>query len=105
MINNRRGSPPIAEHARAAGLWLSITGQASPDGGTGPYNLGLSLARARAVQARLIALGVPAGRITRVAGVGTAGRTCSVGGVPDEALCAQLRRVVIDLSPRPPVSS
>lgn len=95
---------PIAERARAAGLWISITGQASPDGGSQQFNLRLSLARARAVRARLIALGVRAGRITRVAGVGTAGQTCVIGGVPDEAVCAQLRRVVIDLSPSLPSS-
>ena len=93
---------PIAQQARVSGLWVSITGQASPDGGSQQFNLRLSLARARAVQNRLIALGVPASRITRVAGVGTAHQTCSVGGVLDEAVCARLRRVVINLSPSPP---
>jgi outer membrane protein OmpA-like peptidoglycan-associated protein len=93
---------PIADQARAADLWISIKGQASPDGGSRQFNLRLSLARARAVQARLIALGVSARRIARVAGIGTAGQTCTIGGEHNEAVCAQLRRVVIDLSPSPP---
>jgi outer membrane protein OmpA-like peptidoglycan-associated protein len=91
---------PIAQRTRVASMWLSITGQASPDGGDESYNKAQSLARAQAVEARLIALGVPPSKITRVIGVGTAGQSCTVDGVLDEASCAQLRRVVIVLSPR-----
>ena len=90
---------PVAGRARSTGQWISITGQASPDGGTPAYNRNLSLARARAVRNRLIALGTPTNRIFRVTGIGTAGQSCTVNGVLDEARCARLRRVVIDLSP------
>jgi outer membrane protein OmpA-like peptidoglycan-associated protein len=96
---------PVARRARTAGLWMSITGQASPDGGSASLNLTLSLARARAVAAQLAALGVPTSKITQVKGIGTASRSCTVDGVLDEARCAQLRRVVIVLSRRPVAAS
>ncbi|HEY7919368.1 MAG TPA: hypothetical protein VIE45_06915, partial [Streptosporangiaceae bacterium] len=62
------------------------------------YNDRLSVLRARAVQARLVALGVPPSKIIRVRGVGTDHQTCTVHGTPDESRCAQLRRVVIVLA-------
>jgi outer membrane protein OmpA-like peptidoglycan-associated protein len=93
---------PVATQAIAQKLAVSVTGYASPDGGTAAYNLALSAARARAVETRLIALGVPAGQIVKVVGAGTAGHprsTCYRGGRLDEAICGLLRRVVITLSP------
>ena len=89
---------PIAEHAIALHLQVSITGHASPDGGSASYNKALSERRAMAVRNRLITLGLPARQIVSVAGVGTAGQhpgACLVAGHLDEAKCAQLRRVVI----------
>jgi outer membrane protein OmpA-like peptidoglycan-associated protein len=90
---------PIAARARAGRLSVAITGEASPDGGTASYNLRLSASRARAVQHRLIALGLPARQITQVNGIGTAGKSCTAGGRLDETTCAQLRRVMITLTP------
>ncbi len=90
---------PIAARARAGSFSVSITGQASPDGGTASYNLRLSALRAQAVQRRLVMLGLPARQITQVNGIGTAGQSCTVEGALDESKCAQLRRVVITLSP------
>jgi outer membrane protein OmpA-like peptidoglycan-associated protein len=94
---------PIVAEEQRAGSWVSITGHASPDGGTAAYNRKLSLARARAVRARLIALGLPPQKITHIAGVGTAHASCTVAGALDEARCATLRRVVIVLSLSPTV--
>jgi outer membrane protein OmpA-like peptidoglycan-associated protein len=93
---------PLVQRARSQHLQVSITGYASPDGGTNAYNLALSARRAIAVRNRLIALGLPAGQITQVTGAGTAGQNvsgCLVHGHVDEAICAQLRRVVVVLSP------
>lgn len=93
---------PIAAKASNRHLLVSITGYASPDGGSATYNTVLSQTRARAVQARLIALGLPPGQITGVTGLGTNGNTiqaCDVAGKYDDALCAQMRRVVLVLSP------
>jgi outer membrane protein OmpA-like peptidoglycan-associated protein len=90
---------PVAAQAASGRLAVSITGQASPDGGTASYNLRLSTARAQAVQARLISLGLPARQITKVNGIGTAGQSCTADGKLDETKCAQLRRVVITLTP------
>jgi outer membrane protein OmpA-like peptidoglycan-associated protein len=93
---------PLAMLVRSEHLGISVTGYASPDGGTAAYNLALSYRRAAAVRDRLIALGVPATQIMRVTGVGTAGQpsnACRTDGKPDEATCALLRRVVILLSP------
>lgn len=99
---------PLAAKARSGHLLASITGYASPDGGSDAYNTALSEARARAVRSRLIALGLPPGQITHVAGVGTDGKTsqaCDVAGQFDEAICAQLRRVVVLLAPSPAAAS
>ena len=93
---------PIANRARSQDQLVSITGYASPDGGTGAYNLALSARRAAAVRDRLIALGLPAGQVGQVTGAGTAGASraaCLSHGQLDEAVCAQLRKVVIVLSP------
>ena len=93
---------PIAEQARNQHQLVSITGYASPDGGTYAYNLALSQRRAIAVRDRLIALGLPIAEITHVTGVGTAGQrqnSCLMKGHLDEARCELLRRVVITLSP------
>lgn len=92
---------PLAARARAGHLLVSITGYASPDGGTAAYNNALSLARAQAVETRLLTLGIASGQITQVTGLGTAGatlRACYRGGQFDEAACAALRRVVILLT-------
>jgi outer membrane protein OmpA-like peptidoglycan-associated protein len=89
---------PIAARASAGNYSVSVTGQASPDGGTASYNLRLSVLRAQAVEHRLIMLGLAARRIVQVIGIGTAGRSCTVNGTLDEGKCAQLRRVVITLS-------
>jgi OmpA family len=93
---------PIVLRARSQHLLVSITGYASPDGGTNAYNKALSDRRASVVRNRLIALGMPAAQIIQVTGVGTVGQrpdVCLVGGQLDEAICAQLRRVVIIQSP------
>ena len=92
---------PLAAKARSGHLLVTITGYASPDGGSAAYNTALSRARAQAVSARLVTLGLPPGQITRVTGLGTDGKTlqaCDVAGRFDEAVCAQLRRVVVLLS-------
>ena len=93
---------PIATRARDQHQEVTIIGYASPDGGSGRYNRALSAKRARAVRARLILLGVPAGLIGKTAGRGTAGQprsACYRHGHLDEALCAPLRRVLITLRP------
>ena len=93
---------PVVTQARSHDLRVSITGYASPDGGTTAYNIALSQRRAEAVGRQLRALGLPAAQIIEVTGVGTAGKTlaaCLVQGQLDEAVCAQLRRVVITMSP------
>jgi outer membrane protein OmpA-like peptidoglycan-associated protein len=93
---------PLVAQARVWHLKVSITGHASPDGGSETYNTALSVSRALAVRARLIALGIPDGQITHVTGIGTAGEApdaCYSGGRLNEVICAQLRRVVIVLSP------
>ena len=49
-----------------------------------------------------MALGLPTGQITQVTGDGTAGQrmdACLALGHLNEAVCAQLRRVVVLLSP------
>ena len=99
---------PLAAKAIAHNLLVSISGYASPDGGSEAYNQALSTVRAEAVRARLISLGVSAAQIVRATGFGTAGKTrgaCSRNGHIDEAVCAQLRRVMILLSPDPAASA
>ncbi len=99
---------PLAAKARSGHLLVTITGYASPDGGSAAYNLALSRARALAVSARLVTLGLPPGQITRVTGLGTGGKTaqaCEVAGQFDEAICAQLRRVVVLLTHSPAAKS
>jgi outer membrane protein OmpA-like peptidoglycan-associated protein len=93
---------PVARKAIAGHRTVSITGYASPESGTAAYNLALSASRARAVEARLIALGVPVRLISKVTGAGTADHPRSVcyrQGHLDETVCAHYRRVVITLSP------
>jgi outer membrane protein OmpA-like peptidoglycan-associated protein/DNA-binding XRE family transcriptional regulator len=93
---------PLAQQALTHDERVSITGYASPDGGTAAYNRALSRQRAQAVRNRLIALGLPPSRITGVTGAGTAGQprgACLVNGQLDEALCAKLRRVIIVFTP------
>ncbi len=93
---------PIALRAVRGHLEVSITGHASPDGGTAVYNGALSSRRALAVFRRLLTLGLLRTQVTSVRGVGVAGTThgeCLVNGQLDEAICAQLRDVVIVLSP------
>ena len=93
---------PLAARAITAHLDVSITGFASPDGGTAAFNERLSLRRARSCRSRLIALGVPPSKIVSVAGRGTAGTlaaACYRDGRLDETVCAKFRRVVIVLSP------
>ena len=95
---------PLAAEARGQYLQVTISGYASPDGGTDAYNLTLSAARVQAVKTRLIALGVPASLVVRAVGLGTAGQprsACYHQGHLDEAICARLRRVVITLYPPP----
>ena len=95
---------PLAARAVAYHLRVSIKGYASPETGSPAYNRALSLARARTIQAALIALGVAPGQIVQVAGEGDGGLTaaaCYPGGHLDEAVCAKLRRVVVLLSPVP----
>jgi outer membrane protein OmpA-like peptidoglycan-associated protein len=93
---------PLAAQAISGHLKVSVTGYASPDGGSN--NKALSLARAMSIRARLVTLGVAAAQIVKVIGAGTAGRTASAcyrDGRLDEAICARLRRVEILLSPAP----
>jgi outer membrane protein OmpA-like peptidoglycan-associated protein len=95
---------PLAAEARGQYRQVTIIGYASPDGGTDAYNLALSASRAQAVKTRLIALGVPSSLMVKAVGLGTAGQprsACYRQGHLDEAMCAQLRRVVITLYPAP----
>jgi outer membrane protein OmpA-like peptidoglycan-associated protein len=98
---------PIVLRAVRGHLQVSITGHASPDGGTDAYNRALSSRRAAAVFRRLLALGLPRIQVTSVHGVGVAGTTaneCLLKGELDEAICARLRDVVIVLSPAHPTT-
>ena len=93
---------PIAREAHKWHLNVTITGYASPDGGTQKYNNALSITRALSVRDRLIALGLAASQIMPVQGLGTANHTareCYLNGHLDERRCAHLRRVAIKLSP------
>ncbi len=93
---------PLVSRARAGHELVTVTGYASPDGGSAAYNLALSRSRALAVRNRLVALGLPASQIIEVTGLGTGGqprRACDRDGQLDEAICAGLRRVVILLIP------
>ena len=99
---------PLASRARAQHRLVTITGYASPDGGSAAYNLALSRDRALAVRNRLVALGLPPSQISQVTGLGTAGqplRACDLHGQLDEAICAGLRRVVILLIPQSAAAS
>jgi outer membrane protein OmpA-like peptidoglycan-associated protein len=94
---------PLVSQARAGHRLVSISGYASPDGGSAAYNLALSRSRALSVRNRLLALGLPAGQVAQVTGLGTAGltlRACYRHGQLDEAVCATMRRVVILLNPQ-----
>ncbi len=93
---------PLVSRASGRRQLVSITGYASPDGGSAAYNLALSQSRALSVRNRLEALGLAPGQIAQVTGLGTAGQTaraCYRHGQLDETVCATLRRVVILLTP------
>lgn len=99
---------PLVGRALARHQLVTITGYASPDGGSAAYNLALSRERALAVRDRLVALGLPPTQITQVTGLGTGGQTpraCDRDGQLDEAICAGLRRVVILLIPHSAAAS
>jgi outer membrane protein OmpA-like peptidoglycan-associated protein len=99
---------PLATKARRKYLKITIVGYASPDGGSDAYNLALSARRARAVRARLIALGVSPSLIVKAVGLGTAGKprsACYRKGHLDEATCARLRHVEITLHSAPAAGS
>jgi outer membrane protein OmpA-like peptidoglycan-associated protein len=90
---------PLAAQARARHLQMSIIGYAA-DGDSVAYNDALSLARARAVRTRLVALGLPPGQIINVTGYDTYDVTpqaCERPGHRDETVCVQSRQVVIIL--------
>jgi outer membrane protein OmpA-like peptidoglycan-associated protein len=92
---------PLAAQVRAQHLQVSIIGYAA-DGDSAVYNSALSLARAQAVHSRLVALGLPPGQITAVAGrdaYDVPPQACDRHGHLDETICAQSRQVVITLSP------
>ncbi len=92
---------PLVSQARAEHRLVSISGFASPDGGSSSYNLALSRSRALSVRNRMVALGLPSGQVAQVTGLGTAGltlRACYRHGQLDEAVCATMRRVVILLN-------
>jgi outer membrane protein OmpA-like peptidoglycan-associated protein len=93
---------PLADQAAGRHLSVSVTGYASPDGGSAAYNVALSRRRSAAVSTRLQALGLSPAQIISVTGLGTAGQTpssCMVAGRLNETICAQYRRVVVILSP------
>jgi outer membrane protein OmpA-like peptidoglycan-associated protein len=99
---------PLVAQAVSGRLKVSITGYASPDGGSNTYNKALSLARAMSIRARFLSLGVSAGQIVKVTGEGTAGQTAAIcyrHGQLNETICARLRRVVILLSPATSVTA
>lgn len=99
---------PIVQKATRQNMRVSITGYASPDGGTASYNRRLSSRRASAVLRRLIHLGLPGFLVTSVRGLGLARhsrRDCLRGGRLDEAVCALLRNVTIILSPAHPANA
>ena len=89
----------IADAMRASGDRIWLTGHT--DGAPGPtagYNRALSLARAAAVRAVLVRLGVPTGRIT-VTGVGDLENPPAArGSATDPVTDAGLRCVVLQLS-------
>jgi outer membrane protein OmpA-like peptidoglycan-associated protein len=94
---------PLVSQARAEHRLVSISGFASPDGGSRLYNLALSRSRAQSVRNRMVTLGLPPAQVAQVAGLGTGGltdRACYRHGQLDEAVCATMRRVVILLNPQ-----
>jgi outer membrane protein OmpA-like peptidoglycan-associated protein len=92
---------PLVQSALNQHLAVSITGYASPGGGSDAYDLALSARRAAAVRDRLIALGLPSVQITHVTGDGARSQSLNACRL-DKTRCADLRRVVIVLSPKAP---
>jgi outer membrane protein OmpA-like peptidoglycan-associated protein len=89
---------PIATKVATGHLDVEIEGFSSPETGTAAYNQWLSAKRAKAVETRLISLGVAPGQILAVRGEGTGGKpasACYRHGRVDESACAALRHVVI----------
>ena len=94
---------PIAQHAWNQHLEVSITGYASAVGPAASSHV-LSLQRADAGRAKLIAFGVPAAQITHVGGADAtdlasalASEASCAGNNPAEATCPDQRRAVIIL--------
>jgi len=92
----------LAADIKTRHLRVTVTGYASPDGGTPTYNQDLSARRAHAVQDALIRLGVDPSVFDSVHGVGTDGHSpdaCLTNGQVDRAKCAPFRKVVVVTSP------
>ncbi len=89
-----RGLVPAAKEPDCA---LTVIGHTDAVTGTPAHNLALSQARAAAVAARLVALGVPRARITTVTGVGAAGNSAAAERA-DPALVSRHRTVTLTFS-------
>ena len=104
----RQALQALATSARTRHLRVTVTGYASPDGGTADYNRALAQRRAAAVRDLLVLLGVPGEQFDAVTGVGVdeyPPGVCTTGGRLDQNKCAQLRRVVVVTRPFPQLPS
>lgn len=92
----------LLQAARAGGT-VSVVGHTDAVTGTAAYNDALSLARAQAVAGRLRALGLGAGRITEIAGVG-ARESSAAREAADPGQVSRDRNVTVTLTAAPPRS-
>lgn len=92
---------PLVTKAVSGNYRVRVVGYADPVG-SDEYNQKLSEDRAQAVAKRLVNNGLPEERFFEIRGVGTSADPPTAGysnGKIDEAKCANLRRVVIELVP------